>query len=341
MLDYFIAVFLLLIVLLAIELRKTYHAVPKKELRYRASHGDQLAEKLYRAAAYDSTLDVFLWLIIILGAAGSLVLFNRVAPLWLSFIGIVLLLWLGFAWLPKAKVSKFTRKLVIMVTPPVAGILNYIHPSVKRIYRVTRSDFEGSVHTGVYDKRDLIDLIDKQKTQNDNRISEEELNIIKRSIKLSETKVSQACLPWSKVKTISSTDPVGPILLDELHKSDQLLIPVTEDDKSKEVIGILNLNKLDLTSKGIVDDSMDRTVYYLNEDDTLDTALKSFAITNYPLFIVVDDKQHFVGTLSFNNIIERLVGHIPGDNFEQFSSLIGTANKYKPAEEGEDSQTKD
>jgi CBS domain containing-hemolysin-like protein len=339
MIDFAFAILLLLIVLLAIELRKSYHLLPKSELKYRAAHGDQLAEKLYRAAAYGSTLDVFLWIVIIFGSAGGLVLFNVVAPLWLSFIAIVLLLWLGFAWLPKAKVSKFTTKLVIFVTPPLASILNYLHPSVKRAYRLTRSDFEKANHTGVYDKKGLSELIDKQKAQQDNRISEQELNIIKKSIDLFDTKVSDVCLPWSKVKKITIIDPVGPILLDELHKSDQLLIPVTEDKGSKEIVGILNLNKLNITSKGIVSDSMDSTVYYLNEDDTLDNALKSFATTNYPLFIVVDDTEHYVGVLTFSSVVAELLGHVPEDSFEQFASLSVVAGKYRPSDSSEDDQT--
>ena len=332
MIDYIFAILLLGFVLIAIELRKSYHALPKKELKYRASHGDALAEKLYRAATYDTTLDIFLWLVIILSAAGSLVLFNRLAPAWLSFIAVVLLLWIAFAWLPKAKVSKLTVKLVVMITPLVATILNYFHPLAHRASRLNKAHSSKVVHTGVYDKAGLIELIDQQKTQPDNRINDQDLEIMARSIDLPATKVADVCLPWSKVKTIMPNDPVGPILLDELHKSQQHLVPVTSDKASKELIGILNLSKLDISSKGLVSDHMDTTVYYLNEEDSLDYALKSFAVTNYPLFIVVDDKRNLRGVLTFNDIVEQLVGHIPGEDYEQFASIDAVADKYKQTE---------
>ncbi|HEY4963541.1 MAG TPA: CBS domain-containing protein [Candidatus Saccharimonadales bacterium] len=335
MLDFFFIIILLGLVLLAIELRKTYHEIPKKELKYRAIHGDMIAEKLYRAAAYDYTLDSFLWLVIIICGAASLVLINKIAPLWLGFIVIALLLWLAFTWLPRSKVSGFSTKLVVMVTPVVAWILNYYHPIARRVSIWTKSGNKKQTHTRVYDKKGLNELIEKQKKQDDNRIAEQELEIIKRSMKLSETKVSEVCLPWSKVVTVSSNDSIGPVLLDELHKSGQDLIPVTDAEEPEKLVGVLNLNKLDIGNTGLVSKAMESPVYYINEQDDLSMALKTFATINTSLFVVTDDKEDLIGMLKFDHIIEELVGHIPGDDFEQYSSIDFVASKYKQKVEPE------
>lgn len=329
MIDIIFALILFSLVLVSIELRKTYHEIPKKELKYRAVHADPLAEVLYRAAAYDKTLDAFLWTIIILSGAGSVVLINSIAPGWIGFITVALLIWLAFAWLPKAKTSKISTRIVVLVTPMIAMILNYIHPMVQRIARWTKSNKDKFQHTKVYDKKGLNDFIERQKSQTDNRISDEELDIIERSINLSETKVSQVATPWSKIKVIKGDEMIGPILLDELHKHDQSFVPVVLNQKSNELVGILNLTRLSVNSSGLVSLSMDSPVYYLNENDSMSSALKSFAVTNTPVFIVVDQHKNLVGMLSFNHIVKQLIGHIPGNDYEQYSSIDLVAAKYK------------
>jgi CBS domain containing-hemolysin-like protein len=335
MLDFIFIIILLGLLLIAIELRKTYHELPKKELKYRAIHGDAIAEKLYRAAAYDYTLDSFLWIVIILCGAGSLVLINRIAPLSIGFILIALIIWFGFTWLPRSKVSGFTTRLTVIMTPVIAWMLIYYHPIARRISIWTKTGVKKQLHTKVYDKKGLNELIDRQRKQDDNRIAEQELEIIKRSMLLSETKVREVCLPWSKVKTVSSKDSIGPILLDELHKSSQFLIPVTDPEEPQKLVGILNLNKLDIGSTGLVSSSMESPVYYINEDDNLSIALKTFAIINSEVFVVIDDKKELIGLLKFDHIIEQLVGHIPGDDFSQYSSIDFVASKYLPEQEPE------
>jgi CBS domain containing-hemolysin-like protein len=332
MVDFIFAVILLLITVLAIELRKIYHEIPKKELRYRAVHDDQLAQKLYRAAVYGPTLDAFLWIVIILSSAGSLVLINRFTPLFIGFILVALVIWYGFTWLPRSKASKYSVRLVALVTPSVAFMLNYLHPLVQGIAKITRYSQKSDLYNIVYDKKGMSELIERQKLQLDNRIPEEELEIILRSMKLSDIRVSQVCVPWSKVKTVSSQDAIGPVLLTELHQSGQAVIPVKENSKSKELVGILNLRRLDINSTSKVAEVMETPPYYIHEEDNLASALKSFATTNSPIFIVVDKKQHHVGMLQFNDIIEQLVGHIPGDQFDQFSSKEAVANKYSKNE---------
>ncbi|HEY1644783.1 MAG TPA: hypothetical protein VGF75_00155, partial [Candidatus Saccharimonadales bacterium] len=128
MADYIYSIVLLLIALMAVELRKSYHSIPKVELQRLARSGDALAAKLYSAVSYEESLETLLWTVILLCLAGSLVFFNEVAPLWLDFLALVLFIWLAFAWLPKLKSGSFSKKLVMYITPGVIFLLNYLHP---------------------------------------------------------------------------------------------------------------------------------------------------------------------------------------------------------------------
>src|SRR5579872_4238090 len=131
MYNYILTAVVLLIGLIAIEVKKSYHALPLKELKYRAVHGDELASRLYRVAAYGSSLEAFLWLVIVLSASGSLLLITSYAPLWASFIVVAALLWLAFAWIPATKVAAPANFIVKYCSPAIAWMMNYVHPLIR------------------------------------------------------------------------------------------------------------------------------------------------------------------------------------------------------------------
>jgi CBS domain containing-hemolysin-like protein len=79
---------------------------------------------------------------------------------------------------------------------------------------------------------------------------------------------------------------------------------------------------------------MDETVYYVHENDTLSEALHAFFVTNHPMFIVVNSFEEFVGIITVENILHQLLGHIPGEEFDQYANLSAVAAKHehKPKE---------
>lgn len=324
MFTYILTVIVLLIGLIAIEIKKSYHALPLKEIKYRAVNGDELASRLYKAASYGSSLEAFLWLVIILCATGSLFLINSFSPFWFSFIAVALLLWLAFAWIPSTKVAKPSNFIVRYTSPALAWIMNYVHPLIRRI-----SGKAAAVHPNhIYEQSDLINLINKLKNEPDVRINPEQLEIIKRCLSLSETKATELAKPWSKVKTISEEETVGPVLLDELVKSEQQFIPVSDHAEPKKITGMLDMSKININASGRVLNYMDKVIYYLNEDDTLDVALHTFGETNYPVFIVVDAKGRLSGLLSLRDISSQILSTQPGISFSEYTDLEAVANKY-------------
>ncbi len=309
MADYIYSLILLVVALVCIELRKSYHAVPKIEIRRMARQGDKLAEKIYSAVAYEESLELFLWIVIILCAAGSLILFNRVAPLWLDFIAVILFIWVAFAWLPKRRVDSFSRIVAEYFTPVVIWLLNYLQPMFKLVNKLGSKSLD--IHTGLYDKNDLLQLIDRQIKQSDNRIDIQDLELIKRGLKLPNKKVGSYCTSWSKVHHTLAHEAMGPILLDELHKSGQLFIPVLEDNQTKKVIGMINTGVIDIAKAGEVRDLMDNKVYYLNEDDSLTDAVNAVTQTGSPVFIVLDKKERLTGLITFKDIVSQLISLEP------------------------------
>ena len=133
--------------------------------------------------------------------------------------------------------------------------------------------------------------------------------------------------PRKKIKIISPDDLIGPVLINELHKNNQVYALVKSSAKGP-IEGSVDYTKLDLQRSGKIKDFMETTVYYVHQDDRLSEALRAFKITNHPVLVVVNSHEDYVGVITVDNILEQLLGHIPGDDFSQYSDLVAVAGKH-------------
>lgn len=332
--DFIFAVILILLSIGGVVVRKTYYYLPARELKRQAEKQDWLAARFYRAVAYGNSLRGLLWLFISLTAAGGFVLLARSQPVWLSLLVVLGSLWAAFSWLPASRVTRLGAKLTSLVTPLVAKILSFVHPVMDRTVDTVSRRYSAPPHTGIFERQDFLELVEKQQRQADSRLTDEELAIMKNALRFSDHKVADILIPRKQVKTVLADDTVGPILIDELHKSGQEFVLV-RDKKNGMVVGSLEFHKLGLDSKGKVKDLMNGTVYYLHESDSLSEALHAFFVTNHPLFIVVNSFEEFVGIITVENILEQLLGHVPGDDFDQYADMKAVASRHVKARKSE------
>jgi CBS domain containing-hemolysin-like protein len=283
--------------------------------------------QLYKAAAYGNSLKSLLWLYIGLCSAISLILIARQLPVWLSILIVGPLLWIIFSLLPATRTTKFGIWLTRITTPLIAKLLSWLHPILNRAASFIERHFVAPEHTGLYERDDLLKLIHNQEGQIDSRISKEELEIVERTLSFGTFKVSDIVSPRNKVKTVQADDVIGPILIDELHKNGEDFVLV-RDGKKGPFVGVLDFHKLNLKSSGKVGESMEPTVYYLHENDTLSEALHAFFLTNHPLFVVVDNVEEYIGVVATKNILHKLLGHIPGDDFDQYSERAAVVARH-------------
>lgn len=334
-----LALIFLVLALAGVVIRKTYYYLPAHEMKRRAARHDELAASLYRAVAYGNALSVLLWIFIGLTAAAGLVLLAKQLALWLSLLIVAVVLYVAFSLVPATRITKPGVILTRLVTPLLAWLLNYLHPLLSRGAEAIETRYIAGAHTGLFEREDLTGLIDRQKFQEDNRLSEEELEIARRALSFDEFKVRDIMSSRKTVKTILADDVIGPVLIDELHKSNQTYVLV-KDKKGGQVVGTLAFDQLGLNSKGRVRDVMDDTVYYLHENDSLSEALHAFFVTNHAMFIVVDSFEEFVGIVTVENVIKHLMGHVPGDDFDQYADPAAVAARHpKHQEEAESEDT--
>lgn len=304
---YIVALLLTALALLALLLEKTYFYLPPKELKRQAAQGDAMASTLYQAAAYGTSLKLLLWCVTGLAAAGGFVLFARVAPALFGFLLVALVLWLAFLWLPRARLSAGVVHLTIWCTPAVVEILRLLHPIIEYM-AVYTGNFSAAAgpHTGLYEQEDLLDLIERQERQGDNRVDGEVLELLRRALRFGGYTVRDARVPRRRVTAVSLDEDLGPVVLDELHRTGHSQFPVYEGEATN-IVGVL---MLDDAAEGrrhsTVRGHCDRRLAYVHEDDSLRFALQVFYQSHHQLLIVVNGSGAYTGILTLRDVLQRL-----------------------------------
>jgi CBS domain containing-hemolysin-like protein len=347
MTNYIFAVLLAIITLLSVVLNKIYHQLPIKELRYKARQNKQPEKTLYRVSAYGSSLQTLLAVVIVLAVAGSFVLLAGQLSRWFSYLAIVFLLWLAFLWLPSSRLSSFGRHLAVWFAPLLAWVLDNTHPIFEKLSHIINDYSAPYGHTGIYDKADLVELMEWQKSQPDSRISSIELNMAQSVMNFGDRLVSDVLIPRQKVHVVNIKDNISPVLIDELHKSGLSFFPVYESKKDN-IVGTLFIGDLiDLDqakNNQLVKNIMKPAVYYVHEDFNLLKVFRAFLKTHHHLFIVVNKFEEFVGVVSIENIVSEILGEPITDEFDNYEDLRAVASvkvKDEPGEEDSSSSTVD
>lgn len=306
--------------------RKTYASVPLAELRRRANKHDVMAKRLYEAASYGASLQTVLWVFVIFFSCLGAVLFVSEAPSFISLIVLTAALYLAYVWLPRSRVKGYEKWITSLTTAFLARIMAAVTPPIRWLHNIAKqpAPFE---HTMVFEREDLIELLTRQQTQADSRLNTEELEIVKHVLTFGDYAVRDVMKPRSGLRTVHANETIGPILIDELHQAHMEHVLV-QDSQNSEIVGTLTIGTLGIHSSGKVRDAMESTIYYLHESDSLSVALHAFFVTNHPLFVVTNSYEEFVGVLSVQSLLKRLIGHIPGQEFEDYANVHAVAARH-------------
>ncbi|MDZ7744545.1 MAG: CBS domain-containing protein [Candidatus Saccharibacteria bacterium] len=330
--EFIIAILLGWLFLLTISLQRTYAHVPSRELKRRARQGDELAEALHRAAAYGYSLRLILWILVGIFGAIFFVYVSRSTATWFAVFASGVVIWLGFIWLPASNVSSISQRTAAVLAPVFAWILQYTHRPISWVVEYIRRHRPVRVHTGLYEKADLLDLLEKQEVQADNRIEQSELEIAKNAMMFGNRLVRDAMTPRRVVKTVSAGETIGPVLMTELHKSGHSRFPVFEGDKDKFVGTLFLRDLVNAKAGGKVRGKMVPTALYLHEDQPLHDALSAILRTHHHLYIVVNTFEEYVGVISIEDVLEKILGKQIVDEFDSHHDMRAVARNLADKE---------
>jgi CBS domain containing-hemolysin-like protein len=78
-------------------------------------------------------------------------------------------------------------------------------------------------------------------------------------------------------------------------------------------------------ASGSVRDIMRRKVTYVHEDFTLYQTLQAFIKTKQHLFVVVNSFEEYVGIITIEDVLERVIGKLIVDEFDRYDDLRAVA----------------
>lgn len=138
--------------------------------------------------------------------------------------------------------------------------------------------------------------------------SDEDRQLLKNALRFKRQLVKDIMTPWDVVVTVKYTELLGPLVLDDLHKTGHTIFPVVN---AHDIIGLLDSgDHVALRSKESVHvrDVMHTDVARVNQAATLDEALRALIAAKQQLLIVMDDDEKTVGLLSLGDVIQTLTG---------------------------------
>jgi CBS domain containing-hemolysin-like protein len=179
--------------------------------------------------------------------------------------------------------------------------------------------------SGLHSRQELEHLI----TTARNVITADEKSLLLHGLSFGDRHVNEIMTPRDDIDSISGKEMLGPLVLNDLHKTGHSRFPVIDKDIN-HVIGVLyaqDLLSLDVKRSVTAEKAMEPRVLYINEHQTLSHALHTFLRTHHHLFIVVNQDQKTVGLLTLEDTIEALIGRKIVDEFDHHTDLRAVAQR--------------
>lgn len=184
----------------------------------------------------------------------------------------------------------------------------------------------------LYSRDELSELIQRSKTI----IGENERKLLSSALDFPDKTVESVMTPKAVIDFIKESEFLGPLVLDELHALGHSRLPVISEDLD-HVVGVLHLRdmlSLDVKHSASANEVMEKKVYYIRHDDTLEHALAAFIRTRHHLFIVINENRETVGLITLEDVMESLIGRKIVDEDDIHADLRAVA-----AQEGKRNNT--
>ena len=312
------------------------------ELKRKAQLGNKAAKMVYPIRALGHQLMVTLLIGNVIVNAGITALLDlRINGLLAVLLTTFFVVIFGEI-LPMAYLRKYGLEVTARLAPLLKYLIMVLAPVARPLARAL-DRWLGEEGPTVYSKEELYKIFEEHRISPDSDIEDDEVQIVRHALSFGDKQVREIMTPARMVVSVSADDHVGPVLIDELHKSGHSRFPVFNDKKTQNFIGTLYLHDLiGLKAEGKAKDIMRKKVFYVHEEESLDHALRVFLKTNHHLLVVVNTFEEFVGVVSIEDVIEQVIGKQIVDEFDRHEDLRAVAKslaeKEKQAREAKESK---
>lgn len=193
------------------------------------------------------------------------------------------------------------------------------------VTRLTRLPLGDTRPVELHSREELIHMVETSHGV----IKPDEKQLVLHGLTFGDRQVKEIMTPRSVVDVVKASELLGPLVLDELHKTGHSRFPVIGADID-HIVGMLYLHDIltiDTSKKHTarVETAMTKKVFYIHEDQTLGHALSAFITTHHHLFVVINSARETVGLLSLEDVVEALIGRTIVDEFDTHDDLRAVA----------------
>lgn len=208
-----------------------------------------------------------------------------------------------FAW---------AMKFMIFVTYPIS----------KPIQLLLDKLFDKPLSSTLHSRQELGIIISEHLHHEDSELDDDEVEIIRGALQLSEKRISDILLPIDQVYWLTPSTALSPEKIDEIKEVGRSRIPIF-NDKLTQCFGVLlmkDLVDIDFDDNNYRVDDLDlHPVQLVGSRTALDTLLRRFISTGTHL-IPVEKDDRIVGIVTIEDLIEEIVGHEIEDEIDKRQS---------------------
>jgi CBS domain containing-hemolysin-like protein len=274
-----------------------------KELRRRAKTSSLYTLELDRYELYPALHT----LLRVAGAVFLVALTCLVIAAFGWFIGIFIAIVVAIFYAPLGRLSAVKKASSSLYAAIEPKLLDF----AARFIKVLEALREPSVKIResvpkVHSQDELAELIE----HSGEAVGENERRLLTAALAFSGKKVKSIMTLRTNIDSIKHTEFLGPLVLDELHALGHSRLPVINKNLDT-VVGILHLRdllSLDIRNSMTAESAMEKKVFYINQNDTLEHALAIFLKARHHLCIVTNDALETVGLVTLEDVMEALIG---------------------------------
>lgn len=253
------------------------------------------------------------------------------------FIGLIVAVVIALEYGAVARVASIRSYANKWYEKYEAELLRFVEKGA-RVFTFLRTAVPEPILPRLHSKQELAHLV----SESSGILSPDDKKMIINGLEADTRQVKEIMTPRSVIDSIARKEHLGPLVLDDLHKTGHSRFPVIEGDID-HVVGVLHIRDLltiDAKRKSTsVEKAMDPRVFYIKENQTLQHALAAFLKTHHHLFVVVNEFRETVGLLSLEDVIEAWLGRKIIDEFDAHEDLRVVAGRNPRGNNHSDTST--
>jgi metal transporter CNNM len=298
------------------------------ELKRKAALGDSRAKRVYFVRRRGNLLLVTLLLGNVATISALTLVLDAAVPAVFAGLATTALITVFGEIVPQAIFSRYALQVGSATAWFVRAVMIILYPIAAPLAWLLDVTL-GDELPRLYSRRELVDLLDQHRG---NTLAQDEGRIARGALTFGEKKIKEVMTPRFMVTGIEQDRVLNASTIEDLRRSGYSRFPVY-DDSLDHVNGVLYMQQLiDKAVHGKkVSEVASKTVYFVNEDATLDHSLNAFIKTKNHLFMVVNEFSEFVGIIAIEDVIEEILGVEIVDEFDRYSNVRAVAEKMVAA----------